>query len=148
MPNQRWKDKIKKDLKDFGIRCDSWWTTSDESNRIHWRKQIFDGAIEFNNYRTKHEILKRKKRKERERKQTAKVKPKGSFKCPVCAKYFSQSSSLNRHVYRFHPSVAQKGGKDFTCPNCDLVCKSKSGLTRHKNHCLSKRSQKTQKFKS
>lgn len=128
-PRQRWRDKVKMDMKKFNMVPKSWWDDSDKENRAGWRKKVYDGA----NYMEEKMIEKKKeKRKERKKKEAKSVRilrrPDG-FKCDSCERVFQKLSSLNRHkVVHTKPQAKL----DLTCPTCDRHFTTKSALTRHK----------------
>lgn len=127
-PKQRWKDKVRTDLRNFNMEVQSWWDVS--ADRPKWRKQIYDGAINWNKVQRKRLIEKRMKRKAEERKEVEILRRQDGFKCPNCERVFPVIASLRRHESQVHNNPRTQ--LNLECQECKRQFTSSSGLTRHK----------------
>jgi uncharacterized Zn-finger protein len=58
-----------------------------------------------------------------------KVHAPKTFACPHCPKMFARIQGFKHHVYYSHTHADER---PFKCDECDLSCKRKSDLKRHK----------------
>ena len=112
-PLKRWKDMIRKDLKEMHIPEDTWYakaTTSGAEWRDTYRKARAD-----NTHREQH------------RKQAD-----NQVQCPECSRTFRRESDKKRHkclAERQKPVSEQRGA--LQCPACKKLFRSHGGFTVH-----------------
>ena len=139
-PYQRWKDKVKLDLKKFGMNPDSWWHESGEKQRASWRKKIYEGANLMEQM-----ILAKKKEKRRERKArdttSIQILKRKDGSTATNERVFPKLSGLRRHQTQVH--TKPQHNLDLVCPSCQSHFTTRSARTRHK--CTTRGAKKAQK---
>lgn len=131
-PKQRWKDKIRTDMKVFGIDEKDWWVKSED--RAEWRHILWSEAIQSEKTRIEKLELKRKERKMKEETKNLQPNMLGVYVCTVadCGRTFKLLSSMKRHITQSHDQKQARTQGSLKCPRCAKTCSSRSGLSRHK----------------
>ena len=131
-PYQRWKDRVKTDLKSFGLDPKLWWNESGGDNRVSWRTRIFEGAQIMEKKQIEKTKQKRRKRKEKEKESESVqiLRREDGFKCDQCPRVFPKLSGLRRHQTCTHTKPTRK--LDLVCQSCLRRFTTQSARTRHK----------------
>lgn len=114
-PRRRWRDVIRKDLKEMKISEEDWYEEARQS-RARWRAMCWIGIEEF-------------REAQQSRSQSSSVR---NVVCDECGRAFRRESDKKRHKCldeRRKPVSQQKGA--VQCGTCRKWFKSRGGLTVH-----------------
>ena len=138
-PRRRWSDCVMSDLSDAKIG-DEWYDLA--MNKTTWTNCIKDALHEWETVEDERRALLREARR-----QVQSLPSSVHFEClePGCTRQFTTNKGLLLHARQVHrvahavvpvtdipdASTTMRASTGFECPQCDKVCKNKSGLTRH-----------------
>ena len=117
-PRLRWRDLIRKDLKEIKVPEESWYDVATTS-RSRWRVTYMDGLEEFS---TTNESCAR-----------FVERPPDNYLCEQCNRSFRRESDRKRHKClseRQKPVSLQRGA--VQCPTCTRWLRSRGGLAVHR----------------
>ena len=132
-PKKRWKDCVRKDMKDFKIDESSWYESS--LDRSLWRALVIEGLGVFEDSYLRNEERKRRNRKGKvtESHVETQSNPLASCPYPGCSRVFEgprSNSSLKRHITMMHGNVPWRDTSVQKCVRCQRSF-SRSGFARH-----------------
>ena len=134
-PRKCYKDIVKNNLKILGINVEDWEKSA--TNRLTWRRLVYEGCRSFEAKRLEHSILKRALRKQHTSgilETLCTLQP--NHLCDVCGRVCLSRAGLLSHM-QFHEAGRPSEKHMFTetgdlaCHLCDRMCKSKAGLLSH-----------------
>ena len=158
-PRKRWRDVVKKDVRDVGLYEDEWYEEATRS-RAGWRSLCRCGlelhaeaqasisagvAVLEVVCEVCGRVFRREGDKKRHKCVTERSKPvseqRGAAQCPVCKKWFRSRGGLALHNCQPQATVTpspQSAGGAVVCTVCHREFRSESGRKRHK--CVGERS--------
>ena len=161
-PKRRWRDVVKKDMKDVGIDVGTWYERAQD--RKEWYVAYSEGVGRYQTQQRRHRqrqdertiecsvcrrLFRREADKARHKYVRERARPveqqRGSVQCEVCGRWFRSRGGLAVHLCSPEEGSQSEPGGAIQCSECGRSFRRPGDLKRHK--CRSEREKPIQQQK-